>query len=159
MSILREYHAGLGALINNFEGTIERFDGDGVMVLFNDPLPCPDPSVRAVRMAVEMRDCIADLTARWRKHGHELGFGIGIAHGYATLGCVGFEGRFQYSVTGTVANLAARLCDQAKSGEILIDSKVHAAVESMAELEPVGELALKGLHRPVLAFNVRELRS
>ncbi len=108
MSILREYHAGLGALINNFEGTIERFNGDGVMVLFNDPLPCPDPSVRAVRMAVEMRDCIAGLTARWRKHGHELGFGIGIAHGYATLGCVGFEGRFQYSVTGTVANLAAR---------------------------------------------------
>ncbi len=159
MSILREYHAGLGALINNFEGTIERFNGDGVMVLFNDPLPCPDPSVRAVRMAVEMRDCIAGLTARWRKHGHELGFGIGIAHGYATLGCVGFEGRFQYSVTGTVANLAARLCDQAKSGEILIDGKVHAAVESMAELEPVGELALKGLHRPVLAFNVRELRS
>jgi len=159
MSILREYHAGLGALINNFEGTIERFNGDGVMVLFNDPLPCPDPSARAVRMAVEMRDCIAGLTARWRKHGHELGFGIGIAHGYATLGCVGFEGRFQYSVTGTVANLAARLCDQAKSGEILIDSKVHAAVESMAELEPVGELALKGLHRPVLAFNVRELRS
>jgi len=159
MSILREYHAGLGALINNFEGTIERFNGDGVMVLFNDPLPCPDPSVRAVRMAVEMRDCIAGLTARWRKHGHELGFGIGIAHGYATLGCVGFEGCFQYSVTGTVANLAARLCDQAKSGEILIDGKVHAAVESMAELEPVGELALKGLHRPVLAFNVRELRS
>jgi adenylate cyclase len=159
MSILREYHAGLGALINNFEGTIERFDGDGVMVLFNDPLPCPDPSVRAVRMAVEMQDCIAGLTARWRKHGHELGFGIGIAHGYATLGCVGFEGRFQYSVTGTVANLAARLCDQAKSGEILVDSKVHAAVESMAELEPVGELALKGLHRPVLAFNVLELRS
>jgi class 3 adenylate cyclase/CheY-like chemotaxis protein len=159
MSILREYHAGLGALINKFEGTIERFNGDGVMVLFNDPLPCPDPSVRAVRMAVEMRDCIAGLTARWRKHGHELGFGIGIAHGYATLGCVGFEGRFQYSVTGTVANLAARLCDQAKSSEILIDSKVHAAVESMAELEPVGELALKGLHRPVLAFNVRELRS
>jgi len=159
MSILREYHAGLGALINNFEGTIERFNGDGVMVLFNDPLPCPDPSARAVRMAVEMRDCIAGLTARWRKHGHELGFGIGIAHGYATLGCVGFEGRFQYSVTGTVANLAARLCDQAKSGEILIDSKVHAAVESMAELEPVGELALKGLRRPVLAFNVRELRS
>ena len=159
MSILREYHAGLGALINNFEGTIERFNGDGVMVLFNDPLPCPDPSVRAVRMAVEMRDCIAGLTARWRKHGHELGFGIGIAHGYATLGCVGFEGRLQYSVTGTVANLAARLCDQAKSGEILVDSKVHTAVESMAELEPVGELALKGLHRPVLAFNVRELRS
>jgi adenylate cyclase len=158
MSILREYHAGLGALINKFEGTIERFNGDGVMVLFNDPLPCPDPSVRAVRMAVEMRGCIAGLTAQWRKHGHELGFGMGIAHGYATLGCVGFEGRFQYSVTGTVANLAARLCDQAKSGEILVDSKVHAAVEGMAELEPAGELALKGLHRPVRAFNVRELR-
>jgi adenylate cyclase len=109
-------------------------------------------------MAVEMRGCIAGLTAQWRKHGHELGFGMGIAHGYATLGCVGFEGRFQYSVTGTVANLAARLCDQAKSGEILVDSKVHAAVERMAELEPAGELALKGLHRPVRAFNVRELR-
>ena len=158
MSILREYHAGLGALIYKFEGTIERFSGDGVMVLFNDPLPCPAPSARAVRMAVEMRDCIACLMAKWRKQGHDLGFGIGIAYGYATLGCVGFEGCFQYSVTGTVANLAARLCDQARSGEILVDSKVHAAVESMAELEPAGELALKGLHRPVRAFNVRELR-
>jgi class 3 adenylate cyclase len=158
MSILREYHAGLGALIYKFEGTIERFSGDGIMVLFNDPLPCPAPSVRAVRMAIEMRDCIACLAAKWHKQGHELGFGIGIAYGYATLGCVGFEGCFQYSVTGTVANLAARLCDRAKSGEILVDSKVHAAVESMAELEPAGELALKGLHRPVRAFNVRELR-
>jgi class 3 adenylate cyclase len=158
MSILREYHAGLGALIYKFEGTIERFSGDGIMVLFNDPLPCPAPSVRAVRMAIEMRDCIACLAAKWHKQGHELGFGIGIAYGYATLGCVGFEGCFQYSVTGTVANLAARLCDQAKSGEILVDSKVHAAVESLAELEPAGELTLKGLHRPVRAYNVRELR-
>ncbi|HML11694.1 MAG TPA: response regulator [Xanthobacteraceae bacterium] len=159
MGILREYHAALGLLINMFEGTIERFTGDGVMVLFNDPLPCPDPCGRAVRMAVEMRDCIGDLTAKWRLLGHELGFGIGIAHGFATLGCVGFEGRVQYSATGTVANLAARLCDQAASGQILIDPKVHHAVGSIVDLEPAGELVLKGLRRPVRAFNVCALRS
>ena len=107
-------------------------------------------------MAVRMRDAIAELDVKWRKHGHELGFGIGIAHGYATLGCIGFKGRFQYSVTGTVANLACRLCDAARSDQILVDAKVHAAVETLAELEPVGELALKGFHQPVKAFNVRK---
>jgi adenylate cyclase len=110
-------------------------------------------------MAVEMRDCIGDLTAKWRMLGHELGFGVGIAHGFATLGCVGFEGRFQYSATGTVANLAARLCDEAASGQILVDAKVHHAVASIVDLEPAGELVLKGLRRPVRAFNVRALRS
>jgi adenylate cyclase len=159
MAVLREYHATLGTLIDRFEGTIERFAGDGLLVLFNDPLPCPDPSLRAVRMAVEMRSEIAELAAKWRMSGHQLGFGIGIAHGYATLGCIGFEGRFQYSATGTVANLASRLCDSALNGQILVDAKVHAAVGTKAELESVGELDLKGFRRPVPAFNVCKLQS
>ena len=158
MILLREYHATLGAVIHQFGGTVERFAGDGLLVLFNDPLPCPDPSVRAVQMAVRMRDEIAGLDVKWRKHGHELGFGIGIAHGYATLGCIGFEGRFQYSVTGTVANLACRLCDAARNGQILVDAKVHTAVETLAEDEPAGELVLKGFHQPVRAFNLRKLK-
>jgi adenylate cyclase len=158
ITVLREYHKTLGALIDKFEGTIERFAGDGLLVLFNDPLPCVDPSARAVRMAVEMRDQVAKLAAGWRSQGHELGFGIGIAHGYATLGCVGFEGRFQYSATGTVPNLASRLCDQARNGQILVDAKVHAQVKGLAEMEPVGELSLKGFHRPVKVFNVRGLQ-
>ena len=158
ITVLREYHKTLGALIDKFEGTIERFAGDGLLVLFNDPLPCADPSARAVRMAVEMRDQVAKLAAGWRSQGHELGFGIGIAHGYATLGCIGFEGRFQYSATGTVPNLASRLCDQARNGQILVDAKVHAQVKGLAEMESVGELSLKGFHRPVKVFNVRGLQ-
>jgi adenylate cyclase len=158
ITVLREYHRTLGALIDRFEGTIERFAGDGLLVLFNDPLPCADPSARAVRLALEMRDQVAKLAAGWRSQGHELGFGVGIAHGYATLGCVGFEGRFQYSATGTVANLASRLCDQARNGQILVDAKVHAQVEALAEMESVGELNLKGFHRPVKVFNVRGLQ-
>ena len=158
ITVLREYHETLGALIDKFEGTIERFAGDGLLVLFNDPLPCADPSARAVRMAVEMREQVAKLAAGWRSQGHELGFGIGIAHGYATLGCVGFEGRFQYSATGTVPNLASRLCDQARNGQILVDAKVHAQVKGLAEMESVGELSLKGFHRPVKVFNVRGLQ-
>ena len=158
MILLREYHTTLGAVIHQFEGTVERFAGDGLLVLFNDPLPCPNPSVRAVQMAVRMRDEIAELDAKWREHGHELGFGIGIAHGYATLGCIGFEGRFQYSATGTVANLACRLCDTARNGQILVDAKVHTAVETLAEDEPAGELVLKGFHQPVRAFNVHKLK-
>ena len=158
ITVLREYHKTLGALIDKFEGTIERFAGDGLLVLFNDPLPCADPSARAVRMAVEMRDQVAKLAAGWRAQGHELGFGIGIAHGYATLGCVGFEGRFQYSATGTVPNLASRLCDEARNGQILVDAKVHAQVKGLAEMESVGELSLKGFHRPVKVFNVRGLQ-
>ena len=158
ITVLREYHETLGALIDKFEGTIERFAGDGLLVLFNDPLPCADPSARAVRMAVEMCEQVAKLAARWRSQGHELGFGIGIAHGYATLGCVGFEGRFQYSATGTVPNLASRLCDQARNGQILVDAKVHAQVKGLAEVESVGELSLKGFHRAVKVFNVRGLQ-
>ena len=138
VSVLREYHATLGKLIHKYEATLERFAGDGLMVWFNDPLPCPDPSVRAVRMAVEMRSGVVDLAAKWRKHGHELGFGVGIAQGYATLGRIGFEGRFDYAAIGTVVNLAARLCSEAGDGKILIDRKVHAAIEALAILsQPV----------------------
>jgi len=153
-SFLREYHTRLGALIHKYEGTLERFIGDGLMVLFNDPLRCTDPSIRAVRMAVEMRTQIKELTAKWRKQGHELGFGMGISYGYATLGRIGFEGRFDYSAVGTVVNLAARLCEKASDGQILIDGKVLSAIEAVAETQPAGELTLKGLHRPIPAFNV-----
>ena len=158
MTVLGAYHEVLGPLIHKYEGTLERFAGDGLNVLFNDPLPCPDPSVRAVRMAVEMRDGIASLAAKWRKLGHELGFGMGIAHGYATLGRIGFEGRYDYSAIGTVVNLAARLCGEARSGQILVDGKVHTAIEMLADTEPAGELSLKGIHRPVTTFNVLAMR-
>jgi adenylate cyclase len=154
MTVLREYHATLGALILKYEGTLEHFAGDSLLVLFNDPLPCPDPSLRAAHMAVEMRDAIAGLAGKWRKLGHDLGFGIGIAHGYATLGCIGFEGRQQYSAIGSVANLACRLCDEAQDGHILIDGKVHSAIEGVVAATPAGELALKGFRRPVGAFSL-----
>jgi adenylate cyclase len=155
MNTLREYHDSVGAIIHKFQGTIEHFAGDGIMVVFNDPLPCPDPCVQAVRMAAEMRAVVGELTAKWRKHGFDLGFGIGIAHGYATLGRIGFEGRFDYAAIGAVPNLASRLCDEAKDGQILVDGKVSAAVEGVADLEPLDELKLKGFHRPVKAANVR----
>ena len=151
-------HRALGVLVDKFEGTVERFVGDGLLVIFNDPLPCPDPSMRAVRMAVEMRDAVAELAVKWSRAGHEIGFGIGIAHGYATLGTVGYEGQFQYSVTGKVANLASRLCDHAKNGQILIDGNVFNAVETRADAEFTEELSLKGFSRPVKAFNVRNLK-
>jgi adenylate cyclase len=157
MTVLREYHAALGGLIQKFEGTLEHFAGDSVLVLFNDPLPCPDPCLRGVRMAIEMRDEITALASKWRQLGHELGFGIGIAHGYATLGCIGFEGRLQYSATGSVVNLACRLCGDAKTGQILIDSKVHTAIENQVALESAGDLVLKGFRRPVSAFSVSGL--
>jgi class 3 adenylate cyclase len=152
MTILRQYHAALGELIHAFEGTLERFVGDGVLVLFNDPIPCADPCLRAARMAAAMRTRIAELAGRWRASGHSLGFGVGIAHGYATLGTIGFEGRSDYSAIGTVVNLAARLCAEARDGQIVIDGKVRAAIEHAAAVEPAGDLALKGLHRVVAAF-------
>jgi adenylate cyclase len=158
-SFLREYHTRLGASIHKYEGTLERFTGDGLMVLFNDPLRCADPSIRAVRMAVEMRTQVNEATAKWRKQGYELGFGMGISYGYATLGRIGFEGRFDYSAIGTVVNVAARLCSEALDGQILIDGKVLSAIEAVAETQPAGELTLKGLHRPVPAFNVCGLAS
>ena len=159
MTVLREYHDGLAGLIHSFEGTLERFAGDGLMILFNDPLPCPDPCERAVKMAVQMRDRVIDLAAKWRKLGHDLGFGVGIAHGFATLGRISSQGRFDYTAIGRVVNLAARLCGEAKTGQILIDGKVHSAVETLIEFESVGELTLKGFHRPVAAFDVHAIRT
>ena len=155
MNTLRAYHAAVGTVIHKYQGTIERFAGDGLMVMLNDPVPCDDPCGQAVRMAAEMRGAVGDLAATWRKHGYNLGFGIGIAHGYATLGRIGFEGRFDYAAIGTVTNLAARLCAEAKDGQILVDGKVQAAVEGIAELEELDALTLKGFQRPVRAANVR----
>ena len=128
------------------------------MVFFNDPLPCPDPAARAVRMAAAMRQRVEELADNWRRRGHELGFGVGIAQGYATLGKVGFEGRFEYSAIGTVANLASRLCDEARSGQILVSQPVYAAVEDLVEAEPIAPLALKGFPRPVAAYAVRRVK-
>jgi adenylate cyclase len=159
MEVLREYHAALGEIIHRFEGTLERFLGDGLMVLFNDPIPCPDPAVRAVKMAVAMRDCVTGLMERWRKHGRELGFGVGIAQGYATLGKIGFEGRFDYAAIGTVANLASRLCSEAKSGQILISQRVLTAVEDIVEAQHLGEVSLKGLTQAIHAHDVRRLKN
>lgn len=156
LRLLREYHATLGILIDKFEGTVERFSGDGLLVLFNDPISCPDPSMRAVQMALEMRAEVATLLAKWRnRSGHDIGFGVGIASGYATLGTVGYEAQFQYAATGRVVNLASRLCDEAKNGEILTDVNVAGAIETRAEVELAGELILKGFSRPIKAFNVR----
>ncbi|HEV8718040.1 MAG TPA: response regulator [Candidatus Binatia bacterium] len=158
MGVLREYHTAMGSLIFRFEGTLEHFAGDGLMVFFNDPLPCPDPAARAVRMAVAMRQQMDELSGRWRKLGHQLGFGVGIAQGYATLGVIGFEERIHYAAIGTVANLAARLCDQARGGQILISQRVYAAVEELVKAEPTEELLLKGFHKPVPTFNVVGLK-
>ena len=154
MSVLRDYHKRLGELVHQFDGTVERFSGDGVLILFNAPLPIPDPSLQAVNMAVSMREHVNELAVGWRKAGYDLGFGVGIARGYATLGRVGFEGRYDYAAIGTVVNLAARLCSDAKDGQILIDSKVQAAIEEAIGTEPASELILKGFHRPIKAFNV-----
>jgi len=158
MDVLRQYHEALGQLIFRHEGTLERFVGDGLVVLFNDPLPCPDPGARAVRMAIAMRACIGELSRSWRKHGHQLGFGVGIAQGYATLGRIGFEGRFDYAAIGPVSNLASRLCDEASDGEILVSQRLLATVEDLVEAEPVGELTLKGFVRPVMAYRVHGLK-
>jgi class 3 adenylate cyclase len=158
MGVLREYHSALGAQIFRFEGTLERFAGDGLMVFFNDPLPCPDPAAQAVQMAVAMRQQMRELIEGWRKRGHHLNFGVGIAQGYATLGMIGFEGRIDYGAIGPVTNLAARLCDQAQGGQILISQRVFAAVEDVVQAEPAGELLLKGFHKPVPTFNVMSMR-
>jgi adenylate cyclase len=158
MGVLREYHTALGELIFRYEGTLERFAGDGLMVFFNDPVPCPDAAARAVRMAVAMRQQVTDLVEMWRKRGHRLEFGVGIAQGYATLGKIGFEGRFDYAAIGTVTNLAARLCDEAGGAQILISQRVYAAVEDIVVAGAVGELSLKGFVKPVPAFNIVALK-
>ena len=154
MALLRDYHASIGEKIIKYNGTLERYAGDGVMVVFNDPVPVENPALQAVLMALEVRDALEALTATWSRLGHEIGFGIGIAHGFATLGTIGFEGRFDYAAIGTVSNVASRLCDEAKPGQILISPRVLTKVENAVKVEPVGEFELKGIRRPLAAYNV-----
>jgi adenylate cyclase len=159
MEILHEYHAAMGKLILEYEGTLEHFAGDGMMIFFNDPISVENPAERAVRMALAMREEVKQLTLKWRKLGHELDFGVGIAQGYATIGGIGFEGRWEYGAIGSVVNLAARLCAEAKPGEILIAQRLLAKVEELVEIEPAGELALKGFHRPLPAHKILRLKA
>lgn len=154
MSLLAEYHGALGPLIRKYEGTLDRFTGDGMLVFFNDPLPCPDAPQRAARLAVEMRDAVKALNAQWVKRGHRLGFGIGMAQGYATLGRIGFEDRFDYTAIGAVVNLAARLCAEAADGQILISGRVAVGVAEVAEVEDLGEREVRGMMRPVAIANI-----
>jgi len=155
MALLAEYHAAIGTIINKYSGTLERYAGDGVMVIFNDPVPVENPALQAVLMALDMRTAIGGMIETWRDLGHDLGFGIGIAHGFATLGTIGFEGRFDYAAIGTVSNVASRLCDEAKPGQILISPRVRQAVDKVVTVEPVGEFTLKGIRRPMIAYNVQ----
>jgi adenylate cyclase len=154
MSVLREYHEALGDLVFRFEGTLEHFAGDGLLVFFNDPIPCPDAPERAVRMAVAMRGRVAELTDGWRRRGHDLGFGVGIAQGYATLGRVGFEGRYDYAAIGTVTNVSARLSSHAKAGQILATQRVVTGAGEVAVTSPLGPVELRGITRPVEVFDV-----
>jgi adenylate cyclase len=159
MSVLREYHAATGAIILEYEGTLERFTGDGMMIFFNDPVPIPDAAERAVRMALAMRDRVGEMSRGWAARGYELDLGIGIAQGYATLGAIGFEGRWDYGAIGTVTNLAARLCGEASGGQVLMSQRVAAGVRGIVEVEPVQALSLKGFHRPVPACAALALKS
>jgi class 3 adenylate cyclase len=154
MALLRDYHAATGEIIIKYGGTLERYAGDGMMVIFNDPVPVENPAMRAVLMALEMRNAIGKLTEKWRRWGHEIDFGIGIAHGFATLGTIGFEGRFDYAAIGTVSNVASRLCDEAKPGQVLISPRVLTKVEHAVKAELVGKFALKGIRRPMAAYNL-----
>jgi class 3 adenylate cyclase len=157
LDFLREYHGALGPLVSQFEGTLDQFSGDGIMVFFNDPVPCSDPAERAVEMAMAMRAAAGELIAAWHRHGCELGFGVGIAQGYATLGQIGFSERSGYTAIGTVCNLAARLCAEAKDEQILVSSRIAQAIAGLVKFDDLGNLELKGLRRPVAAFNVTEL--
>ena len=159
MGVLREYHAATGALILEYEGTLERFTGDGMMIFFNDPVPVADAAERAVRMALAMRDRVGEMSRGWAARGYELDLGIGIAQGYATLGAIGFEGRWDYGAIGTVTNLAARLCGEASGGQVLMSQRVAAGVRGIVEVEPAQALSLKGFHRPVLACAALALKN
>jgi len=158
MRVLHEYHAEMGRLINEYEGTLEHFAGDGMMIFFNDPVPVENPPERAVRMTLAMRERVKDLTAKWQKLGYNLDFGVGIAQGFATIGAIGFEGRWEYGAIGSVPNLAARLCGEAKPGQILLPQRLLGVIEELIDVEPVGELSLKGFQRAVTAYNVLALR-
>jgi class 3 adenylate cyclase len=158
MSLLRDYHTAIGELIVKYSGTLERYAGDGVMVVFNDPVPVDNPALTAVLMALETRDAMTVLIEKWRQLGHDVGFGIGIAHGFATLGTIGYEGRFDYAAIGTVSNLASRLCDEAKPSQILVSPRVFTAVKDAVTIEPVGEFTLKGIARPMAVCNVLDAK-
>ena len=157
MGVLREYHTALGELIFRYEGTLERFTGDGLMVFFNDPIPLDKPAQRAVEMALAMRDRVRTLAEGWSRLGHDLGFGVGIAQGFATLGRIGYEGRFDYAAIGSVTNLAARLCAEAGAGQVLVSQRVFSAVDDVAVGESVGALELRGFSRPIRAFGVSRM--
>jgi adenylate cyclase len=158
MNVLQAYHDAVGGQAHAFEGTIEHFAGDGVMILFNDPLPCADHALRAVRMAAAIRAQVGGLAEDWRRNGYALGLGVGIAQGFATLGRIGFQERFDYAAIGSVVNFASRLCDAAEDGQILISDPVLAALEGAATTASLGGLTLKGLRNPVSAHNVIEVR-
>ena len=159
MGVLRDYHAEMGRLILEHEGTLERFTGDGMMIFFNDPVPVPNPAERALRMALAMRERVQELSKKWRRRGYDLALGIGIAQGYATIGAIGFEGRWDYGAIGTVTNLAARLCGEAKGDQILVSLRVAGEVEDLIETEEIGPLTLKGFQKPVPAFSVSGLKA
>ena len=159
MGVLREYHGAMGGVIVEHEGTLERFTGDGMMIFFNDPVEVPDHALRAVHMAVAMRQRVAALVSKWKELGWDLELGIGIAQGYATIGAIGFEGRWDYGAIGSVTNLAARLCGEAKGGQILLSSHAASAVEGLVESEEVGSLTLKGFRKPMPAINVTGLKA
>ena len=158
MAVWRDYHAERGKLSLEHEGTLERFNVDGMMVFFNDPGPVPNPAERAIRMALAMREKVGDVIVKWRKLGYGLDLGVGIGQGYATIGAIGFEGRWDYGAIGKVTNLASRLCGEAKAGQILVSQRLLGTVEELIEVEPVGELALKGFQRPVTGYNILRLK-
>ena len=157
--VLHAYHGELGRLIAKHDGTVEHFAGDGVMIIFNDPQPLPNAALSAVLMALDVRDAVEQLSVEWRKRGYRLECGLGIAQGFATIGTIGFEGRFDYGTIGTVTNLAARLCGEAKPGQILISQRAYGNVEALVDVEPAGELTLKGFSKPMAAFSVRGRRN
>jgi adenylate cyclase len=159
MGVLREYHQVTGKLVLEYEGTLEHFTGDGMTILFNDPVPIPNPAERAVRMALSIRERVGRMSGDWAKRGYELSLGIGIAQGYATIGAIGFEGRWDYSAIGTVTNLAARLCGEAAGDQILISQRVQACVEALVDVEPQQVLNLKGFHRPIISYRMRGLKA
>ena len=157
IEVLTEYHAALGDLVFRFEGTLEHFTGDGLMVFFNDPMPCADAPLRAIRMALAMRARIRELAESWVRRGHDLGFAVGVAQGFATLGRIGYEGRLDYAAIGSVTNLAARLCAEAEPWQILVTQRVISSADGMAVCNDVGDLTLRGFSRPIRAFDVKGL--
>jgi len=158
MQALHEFHTAMGHIVQRYAGTLERFTGDGMMVFFNDPVPIPDPVKRAVELARDMRDAAGELAANWRKHGFELGAGLGVAYGYATLGAIGFEDRIDYSAIGTVTNLAARLCSEAPAGEVYLSQRVHAEIDGIFNTESLGPINIRGLSRAQTAYRLLEAR-